>query len=252
MSVSGPSSAAAGWVPTDSTAELWLDAGDATTVTLNSGVQQLDDKSGNDRHATQNTPSQRPAYDAVNGALDFPDQTGDRMEGTWPSSVITGDWVWAMVIDWTNLGGGGGYNTFFQFGTSDTAMNLWHYNNASWKVLQMYVNSGGAATETALSTNTAPGKFLLSATKSGSDWEVFKNGTSTCSGTRAIGTITGTQTWTLMDGGLSTATNPMGKMHEMAMVSVLSDRQKLEGYLAWHNGIQASLPIGHPYKDAAP
>ena len=36
--------------------------------------------------------------------------------------------------------------------------------------------------------------------------------------------------------------------------SVLStnDRQKVEGYLAWKWGIQASLPSGHPYKSAAP
>jgi len=36
--------------------------------------------------------------------------------------------------------------------------------------------------------------------------------------------------------------------------SVLStnDRQKIEGYLAWKWGIQASLPVGHPYKSAAP
>lgn len=32
----------------------------------------------------------------------------------------------------------------------------------------------------------------------------------------------------------------------------LSDRQKLEGALAWYGGIQASLPSDHPYKSAAP
>jgi len=31
-----------------------------------------------------------------------------------------------------------------------------------------------------------------------------------------------------------------------------TDRQKLEGYLAWKWGIQASLPSDHPYKSAAP
>lgn len=31
-----------------------------------------------------------------------------------------------------------------------------------------------------------------------------------------------------------------------------SDRQKVEGYLAWKWGLQASLPAGHPYHDAAP
>ena len=32
----------------------------------------------------------------------------------------------------------------------------------------------------------------------------------------------------------------------------IEDRQKLEGYLAWKWGLQASLPSDHPYKSAAP
>jgi hypothetical protein len=31
-----------------------------------------------------------------------------------------------------------------------------------------------------------------------------------------------------------------------------SDRQKVEGYLAWKWGLQANLPAGHPYKSSAP
>lgn len=30
------------------------------------------------------------------------------------------------------------------------------------------------------------------------------------------------------------------------------DRQKLEGYLAWYGGIEANLPVGHPYRNAPP
>jgi hypothetical protein len=30
------------------------------------------------------------------------------------------------------------------------------------------------------------------------------------------------------------------------------NRQKIEGYLAWKWGIQASLPAGHPHKSSAP
>jgi hypothetical protein len=32
----------------------------------------------------------------------------------------------------------------------------------------------------------------------------------------------------------------------------LSNRQKLEGYLAWKWGLQANLPAGHPYKNVPP
>lgn len=42
---------------------LWLDADDASTITLNgSNVSQWDDKSGNNRHASQATAANQPAY----------------------------------------------------------------------------------------------------------------------------------------------------------------------------------------------
>ena len=31
-----------------------------------------------------------------------------------------------------------------------------------------------------------------------------------------------------------------------------TDRQRMEGYLAWKWGLQANLPAGHPHKSAAP
>lgn len=43
--------------------EMWIDATDTSVVTLNSGnISQIDDKSGNDRHATQTTASIQPDY----------------------------------------------------------------------------------------------------------------------------------------------------------------------------------------------
>ena len=42
---------------------------------------------------------------------------------------------------------------------------------------------------------------------------------------------------------------------EIVMYNTVLDttqRQKIEGYLAWKWGLQANLPSGHPYKSAAP
>ena len=45
---------------------LWVDASDATTITLNgSTVSQWSDKSGNGRHLVQATASKQPAYSAT-------------------------------------------------------------------------------------------------------------------------------------------------------------------------------------------
>ena len=48
---------------------------------------------------------------------------------------------------------------------------------------------------------------------------------------------------------------PWGDVNEMILTSGIlstSDRQKLEGYLAWKWGTVASLPSDHPYKNGEP
>lgn len=44
----------------------------------------------------------------------------------------------------------------------------------------------------------------------------------------------------------------IGEVITYPSVLVLASRQKVEGYLAWKWGIQGSLPVGHPYKNAPP
>ena len=56
-------------------------------------------------------------------------------------------------------------------------------------------------------------------------------------------------------GFLSSAFNSRSHFAEMVFLDYVpseSDRQLLEGYLAWKWGLEAKLPAGHPYKSAAP
>lgn len=89
-------SAPSAWTPADLGASLalWLDADDASTITLNgSDVSQWDDKSGNGRNAVQATAANQPAYSAtnINGkpALVF-NGTSDRMSLTSSTSMLSG------------------------------------------------------------------------------------------------------------------------------------------------------------------
>ena len=50
---------------------LWLDAADSTTITIQTGVSQWNDKSGQGRHVTQSTTSLQPVYSSVSNALVF-------------------------------------------------------------------------------------------------------------------------------------------------------------------------------------
>jgi hypothetical protein len=51
------------FLPTDiAGCQLWLDASDATTISIGTGVSQWNDKSGNTRNAIQATAASQPAY----------------------------------------------------------------------------------------------------------------------------------------------------------------------------------------------
>ena len=90
------------WTPAalGSSLALWLDAADASTITLNgSTVSQWNDKSGNGRNATQATAANQPTYiaNSINGksALDW-DGVNDSMAvsgaiSTTLHSVMSGD-----------------------------------------------------------------------------------------------------------------------------------------------------------------
>jgi len=66
------------WLPTDAGAQVWLDASDASTITIDTGVSVWADKSGNGYDATQATPGYQPSYSSEDGELFFafaPDQS---------------------------------------------------------------------------------------------------------------------------------------------------------------------------------
>mgnify|MGYP000880000060 CR=1 FL=1 len=97
---SDPPAASSVFAPSDLTLGLWLDASDATTVTLNgSAVSQIDDKSGNSRHFTQPIALAQPTYTTA---------------GQNSKNVITFDGIGqylaaATAADWTFLHDGTAY-----------------------------------------------------------------------------------------------------------------------------------------------
>ena len=88
--------AANNWTPAELPTELWFDAADSATVVHSSNsVSQWNDKSGNGRHATQTTASDRPTLQA--GALNskavlrFDGSNDDKL--WYPGGFVPGDAV---------------------------------------------------------------------------------------------------------------------------------------------------------------
>ena len=222
----------AAWTPAELGASLalWLDADDASTITLNGGnVSQWSDKSGNARHATQASASAQPAYVAAglngkpivsfDGTSDFlsveqfnvitvflvgnrGSNTGPQISGAAPSNFIP---VW-------NVNGGG-----LSYRSVTTA------NSRG-------VSLGGAAASFAfgcVQLDIDGGRIIMNG-----------NGGATSIFAEAITSADGRLNTLGRDfGGAEQFSN--GSIPEVFALSTLpsvEDRQKLEGYLAWKWG----------------
>lgn len=254
------------WTPADITTALWLDAADASTITtVSGGVSQWSDKSGNGRHATQGTASNRPlltansqngysgiTFDGVNDFLAFPSAllgvthslfmlfkpaiksaTGS-VFGQW-SSGATGRYLWSANQDSVGYTAAGKLNVFNGTTTEGSGFG----NN-------------GFAIEVSI-TNTATLIESISTT-GGEQWKLLQNGqqwesatvTSVFSGVNsALGSVNAT-------GSISPYDGVIYEVIHLASYADTNTRQRIEGYLAHKWGLAANLPSGHPYKSAPP
>jgi methionine-rich copper-binding protein CopC len=236
---------------------LWLDAADAGTITLNgSTVSQWNDKSGNGRNVAQSNAAKQPTYSTGylngNNAISF-DGTGRSLSaGTATINLsqpfnrfIVGKFLTkssqSVIVDGNNGSGAGGQQVFYNgesagswrmacdapayaksisYGTSDFNNHI-HFHNLNGA--STYYSIDGATT---LSGPGDPGSTGQPGICIGNIRNEFVTGYGFQGYVYEIILTTGT---------LSPA-----------------DRQKIEGYLAWKWGTQASLPVGHPYESAAP
>jgi hypothetical protein len=273
-------SSAAAWTPAELGADLalWLDADDAGTITLNgSNVSQWDDKSGNARHVSQGSASAQPEFAATGlnskptlrfnsptsgrhllSSVNFPSMTGGvsaivvsqvETQANWNGYVSVG----ALVANTSNFefyrqtGGNsgnlviaanrdqpGGNPNFRYRNNTDTppAQGSPHIataviSGATGLAGFMSVNGGG---NLSLGTEHPTGTFIPQGTG------IIRVGVGYFSGDTAASAM-------------------RGRISEIVMSAspwATDDRQRLEGYLAWKWGLEANLPVDHPYKTTPP
>jgi hypothetical protein len=236
--------------------ELWFDAADTTTITKAGGlVSQWNDKSGNVNNVSQATGANQPTETTLNAlnALVF-NGTSDFLANAAATGLPQGVGTFSAfaVAITTSFAGG-----------SETAV--------SWGSAALFAQFGGYTAGTGWSFNTA--------VTSGYDATAPTTSVHGYSGVYAGGTISpGYTQW--IDGNAETLTfvNPTtaptasgaalaigqyvgggnffpGTIAEVIFYnSALSttNRQTLEGYLAWKWGFQANLPVSHPFFSAPP
>lgn len=236
------------WTPAQISTALWLDAADASTITTVSGaVSQWNDKSGNDRNASQATAAQRPVVTtaALNGRnvvefnpasnnwhrLDFTRLTSigsiffvAKKNNVNDSEVVLSDST-SDDLRSVSLGNAAGSNLVVQQinGTNTLATrNAWHIaeitTDGTNAVLGVDANRVTNAETDLMSSNTigyyrnSQNQFVIQYSFRGQIAEI-------------IFTVT---------------------------VQSTDPRQLIEGYLAHKWGLTANLPSDHPYKTAPP
>lgn len=238
------------WTPSQISTAFWVDASDASTVILNgSTVSQWNDKSGNNRHATQATPAKQPLYDAT-GLGGKATIKCDGVDDNFTANSA------AVAI---------GNNDFLFFLVTKFPMinfSIAVLRESSGPVMRGYLNRsspanfstswGDPAANTPTLTGVAGIGNIVGAQRTGSSVQAFCNGTSST-------TITATfnNSFSTLNFGSFTPLSQFADVwYSEIVIAVgtfsLNTIQNIQGYLAWKWGLVANLPSGHPYKNSPP
>jgi len=238
---------------------MWYDGADRTSMTINASSQitQLNDKSGNGYHLTTSifgptitSASNAVGYDIVfNGAQNLKNAAMSPGISTTQFTYFivlvnkpTDTNSYGRFISASNISGD---NTDVN-GLCMTAWDLSTYPNRIFYAL------GGVGATTPVTANTYTIASFVWSSPTGN---LFINGGS-------VSGVTSSNTLTFSKFGIGASPNAdlsrLGNgsvVNEvLAFTSALSttNRQLVEGYLAWKWGLQGSLAAGHPYLSASP
>jgi surface protein len=243
------------WTPTQLTTALWLDSSDTATLTLSGSlVTQWDDKSGNNRDATTtsgNEPSLLTANLDGKDTIDFPSKWFDLPDFTlgYDATVFvlarrdTSSSYQAMLTLYSpsntcsfgELWGSSGYPTdYMYYGVPNEEIrgNTTLSNGTYYFTSIVRTDTGGGTGSISLwldgASDNTPTSIVLPSSGTFSDSLIGKD-----------------QYNDYFDGAIAEI---------IVCDSALSttNREKVEGYLAWKWGMEADLPSGHPYKSSPP
>jgi hypothetical protein len=259
---------------------LWLDGTDSSKVGVSgTNVTAWNDKSGlgNNLTTISSTP---PTYTAATGAIRFTSGNGTSIRGALNKSYtnpISTFIVCSIRLDENaiynprliNFGTNGSSATYFA-GQTNLIINA---STGTTPGFAVYANNGENPTGQGINVQTyipttfsTVGIFENLSTYSGTTLTLnsFLNGnTSSYSSRTTSWTVSAPYVTSMAYVSLGTNTNGStylgddfgGDIYEVICFSrtvTTSERQQIEGYLAWKYNLQANLPANHPFKGSRP
>jgi uncharacterized repeat protein (TIGR02543 family) len=239
------------WSPALLTPQLWLDADDNNTITLNgTTVSQWSDKSGFNHHATQPEVSSQPAATAagLNGkrVITF-DGTADALnvDLDFLANVSHSAFIVTKPTAFNNIygaanGGSGANSLHVGFNGNDYRMNFWLNDYGPARTANFF--SGSANIMNYIWTTGISKQIMANGKSEGISTSPVPGTIGAMSGGGRIGSVVGQGFYG-------------GDIAEFIVVTdavSATDREKMEGYLAHKWGLAGNLAAAHPHKGAAP
>ena len=246
------------------TCALWMDGADTTTMTTSgTTVTQWRDKSGLGYNTTVIGGAPALTANAINGLSAISFNGSSYMTGCNANTTATASFFLIATLA-SGQGANQQYTSAYAFsrnvaGAADynevqSINGLFCQNAATSLAMSPQRNTFNGPTYTLSNYNTA---FMHTTVCNGTTMAGYGNGTS-------LGTTSSTGNFaiTFYNIGSQTSQSPIfynyywtGYVGELiAFNNALSDsqRQQIEGYLAWKWGLQSSLPSNHPYLNVPP
>jgi hypothetical protein len=226
---------------------LWMDGADRSSMVFSgTTVTTWNDKSGNGLHGTA---TGTPTYtaNALNG-LGAPALNSNANFFKTPTFIISptvGTPSIFMIMNQTAWGSGN--SDFFQSTNSWQRLDFFGQGNAFNVAVTM--NNAGPTVISATTTSNNP-TLLSFVVNTASGGVGFANGTFTSTVGTAGGLLVQTDTYSIGGGP-----GFIGFIYELIVFNntvSTSQRQQVEGYLAWKWGLQRSLPSTHAYAKFSP
>jgi hypothetical protein len=249
------------WNPSMISTALWLDAADASTITLtSSAVSEWRDKSGNARHFTQSDSGSRPTvatasqngrdallYDGSNDHLNGPNSPEPYLIAAVAKTSTTS--VYKSMYGALSSTSGGTDAVYLQGGSPARTATYVRSTTADNDTGSDFVATAGVMTSGAF--------FVMVGYHSNTSIVCRLNGTpgstdTTTNNLKNLSTsIVGASYYN--DAKADYWPGEIGELIILNTLGVgLTEAQKVEGYLAHKWGLEANLPNDHPYKTVGP
>lgn len=231
---------------------LWMDPTDSTTLTLSgSSVTQWRDKSASG--ATFTTVNANPTYTAslING-LPGLDLTNASAFISSTTQTLTSSLTLAMIL--VVKSGIGAWGNFFMHGGRNDDIALERNSISTGTTLQFQTANDNSGANLTFTTDQVALYLGTMTTGTSRFFSRFGGGTTTtATGTNSSTITTGLQTIRIGRSDVGENCNSfIGEIVYYNRVLTTTERQDLEGYLAWKWGLQASLPSTHPFAKVRP